>query len=170
MRIGRLALSLLILLALPTMSPAWANDKGKHLKIKEYEEGHAYCPARALAIGNVIVPAGRCYQLAVLRDTRGAFLAFMDPSVRIPSGRIERLDNSEGRRARGHIFFLVPIQRTAQIALVPVNTIQLIRLREEDEEDEDEDEHNAHVRRSTLIVAFPNLPVPNVSVTFVVTF
>src|SRR5262249_37457099 len=122
------------------------------------------------AIGNVIVPAGRCYKLAVLRDNRGAFLAFMEPSVRIPSGKIERLDSSEGRIARGRVFFLVPIRNTAQIALVPVNTIQLIRLHEEDEEDEDEDGHNARVRRSTLIVALPNLPVPNVSVTFVVTF
>jgi hypothetical protein len=170
MRIGRFALLLLGLLTLPTMSPVWASDKDKHIRVKEYEEGHAFCPSRALVIGNTIVPAGRCYELAVLRDNRGAFLAFMDPSVRIPSGKIERLDSSEGRKARGHIFFLVPIQNTAQIALVPVNTIQLIRLREEDEEDEDEEEHAVHVSRSTLIVVLPNLPIPNVSVTFVVTF
>jgi hypothetical protein len=170
MRIGRLALSLLILLALPTMSPGWANAKDKHIKVKEYEEGHAFCPPRALVIGNILVPAGRCYTLGVLRDNRGVFLAFMDPFVKIPSGKIERLDDSEGRKARRSVFFLVPIQPTARIALVPVNTIQLIRLHEEDEEDEDEDAHNVHLRRSTLIVALPNLPVPNVSVTFVVTF
>jgi hypothetical protein len=170
MRIGRLALVLLTLLALPTMSPASTNAKEKRIKVKEYEQGHAYCPPRALVMGNVIVPAGRCYKLAVLRDNRGAFLAFMEPSVKISSGRITRLDSSEGRRARGRIFFLVPIQNTAQVALVPVNTIQLIRLHEEDEEDEDEDEHSVHLRRSTLIVALPNLPVPNVSVTLVVTF
>jgi hypothetical protein len=170
MRIGRLALVSLILLALPTMSPGWANAKDKHTKVKEYEEGHAFCPQRALVIRNVLVPAGRCYTLAVLRDNRGAFLAFMDPSVRIPAGRIERLDDSEGRRVKRSIFFLVPIQPTARIALIPVNTIQLIRLHEEDEEDEDEDAHNVQLRRSTLVVALPNLPVPNVSVTFVVTF
>jgi len=152
------------------MSPVWANAKDKHVKVKEYEEGHAFCPPRALVIGRTIVPAGRCYTLAVFRDNRGAFLAFMDPSVRIPSGRIERLDGSEGRKVKGYIFFLVPIRNSAQIARVPVNTIQLIRLREEDEEDEDEDNHDVHVRRSTLIVALPNLPIPNVSVTFVVTF
>ena len=170
MRIGRLALLSLILLALPTMSPGWANARDKHIKVKEYEEGHAFCPPRALVIGNVLVPAGRCYTLAVLRDNRGAFMAFMDPSVRIPSGKIERLDDSEGRRVKRSIFFLVPIQGTPRIALVPVNTIQLIRLHEEDEEDEDEDAHNVHLRRSTLIVALPNLPVPNVSFTIVVTF
>ena len=108
MRIGRLALWSLILLALPTMSPGWANAKDKHIKIKEYEEGHAFCPPRALVIGNVLVPAGRCYTLAVLRDTRGAFLAFMDPSVRIPSGKIERLDDSEGRRSGGPFSFSYP--------------------------------------------------------------
>ncbi len=170
MRIGRLAVSLLILVALPTMSPGWATAKDKHIKVKEYEEGHAFCPPRGFVIGNVLVPSGRCYTLAVLRDNRGAFLAFMDPAVRIPSGKIERLDDEEGRRVKRYIFFLVPIQRNARIALVPVNTIQLIRLHEEDEEDEDEDAHNVHLSRSTLIVALPNLPVPNVSVTFVVTF
>jgi hypothetical protein len=170
MELGRLALVLLILLVLPMMSPGWVHAKDKHTKVKDYEEGRAFCPPRALVIGNVLVPAGRCYTLAVLRDPRGAFLAFMDPSVQIPSGKIERLDDSEGRKVKRHIFFLVPIQPTARIALVPVNTIQLIRLHEEDEEDEDEDAHNVHLRRSTLIVALPNLPVPNVSVTFVVTF
>jgi len=178
MRIARLALPLLVLLALPTMSPAWAYDKDKHgdkHKVTEYEQGHAFCPSRALVIENTIVPAGRCYQLAVLRDNRGAFLAFMDPSVRIPSGKIERLDSSEGRRARGHIFFLVPIRDAARIAVIPVNTIQLIRMREEDEEDEDRDEgrhgdrDEGHASHSTLIVALPNV-APNVSVTFVVTF
>ncbi len=177
MRMARLALPLLVLLALPTMSPVWAYDKDKHgdkhRKVTEYEEGHAFCPSRALVIGNTIVPAGRCYQLAVLRDNRGAFLAFMDPSVRIPSGKIERLDSSEGRKARGHIFFLVPIRDTARIALIPVNTIQLIRMREEDEEDEDRDgdrdRDEGRASRSTLIVALPNLS-PNLSVTFVVTF
>ncbi len=168
MRITRPALLFLALLTLPTVSPVWANARDKHVRVTEYEQGHAYCPHRPLAIGNMIVPAGRCYKVAVLRDTRGAFLAFMDPAVRLPSGEIERLNSSEGRRVRGRIAFLVPIRSTSQIALIPVNTIQLIRLREEDEEDEDEDQ--VRVRRSTLIVGVPNVSVPNVAVTFVITF
>ncbi len=172
MRIARLALLVLVLLALPTMPPVWASAKDKHVKVTEYEEGRAFCPSRALVIGNMLVPPGRCYQLALLRDTRGAFLAFVDPAVRIHSGEIERLDSSEGRKAKGHILFLVPILSTGQIALVPVNTIQLVRLREEDEEDEEEGdgEHAAHISRSKLIVILPNAPIPNVSVVFVVTF
>ncbi len=169
MRIARLALLLLVLLALPTMSPVWASAKDKHVKVTEYEEGHTFCPSRPLVISNTLVPPGRCYQLAVLRDNRGAFLAFVDPAVRIHSGEVERLDSSDGRKVRGHILFLVPIQSTDQIALVPVNTIQLIRLREEDEEEED-DEHEVHISRSKLIVILPNAPIPNVSVVFVVTF
>ncbi len=178
MRIGRLALSALVLTTLLTMSPVWAyadkdkekHDNERHTKVKEYEEGRAYCPSRALVIGGTIVPAGRCYQVAVLRDHRGTFLAFMDPEVRIPHGKIKRLEGEEGRKIKTHIFFLVPIQRTAQIAVIPVNTIQLIRLREEDEEDEDEHEYDRHAGHSTLVVAFPNLPVPNVTVVIGVTF
>jgi len=182
MRIGRLALSALVLTSLSTMSPIWAyadkdkerhEDRARHTKIKEYEEGRAFCPSRALVIGGTIVPAGRCYQVAVLRDHRGTFLAFMDPEVRIPHGKIKRLEGEEGRKIKTRIFFLVPIQRTAQIAVIPVNTIQLIRLREEDEdEDEDEDahEHDRRPTHSTLVVALPNLPVPNVTVVIGVTF
>lgn len=168
MRIGRAAVLCLLLLTLPTISPVWANAKDKHVKVTEYEQGHAYCPQRTLVIGSTIVPAGRCYKLAVLRDNRGAFLAFMNPAIRLPSKGIERLNDSEGRKVRGQIFFLVPIQTTNQIALIPVNSIQLVRLREEDEENEDEDQ--VQVNRSKLIVGLPNLPIPNVTVTFVITF
>ncbi len=168
MRITRPALLLLTLLTLPVLSPAWANAGDKHVRTSEYEEGHAYCPQRPMAMGHVVVPAGRCYTLAVLRNERGAFLAFMDPAVRLRSGGVERLTSWEGRRAWDRILFLVPIPSNTRIALIPVNTIQLIRLREEDEEDEDEDQ--PRVRRSTLIVAVPNVAVSNVAVTFVITF
>lgn len=168
MRITRPALLFFVLLTLPVFSPVWAKAGDRHVRVSEYEEGHAYCPHRPIAIGNVVVPRGRCYELAVLRDHRGAFLAFMDPDVRLPSREVRRLDSSEGRRASGLIAFLVPIQSTSRIALIPVNTIQLIRLREEDEEDEDEDQPRIH--RSTLIVAVPTSTVSNVAVTFVITF
>jgi hypothetical protein len=162
-----------VLVSLAATSPAVASggnsgDK-KHVKVSEYDEGHAYCPPRNVIIGNMAVRGGRCYQVAVVRNTRGAFLAFLDPTVRIPVGRLEYLDGDEGRGIRGHILYLVPMPMTNQLVLVPVNTIQLIRLREEDEEDEDED-HNEHIRRGNLVVIVPNAPTPNVSVTIVVTF
>lgn len=173
MRITRVALLLVVLVALPVMSPSRASAD-RHVKITDYEEGHAYCPRRAVVIGAMIVPAGRCYQLWVLRDRRGAFLAFMDPRVRLRAGRIERLDNEEGRQVRGHILFLVPMQNSPQLVLVPVNTIQLIRLREEDEENNQEgdqgDEGDRHVTHSKLIVMLPSMPVPNIAVTIVATF
>jgi len=154
-----------------TFPSAASGDKGdkKHVRVSEYGEGHAYCPPRNVVIGNMAVQGGRCYQVAVVRNTRGAFLAFLDPTVRIPVGRLENLDSDEGRGIRGHIIFLVPLPMTSQLVLVPVNTLQLIRLREEDEEDEDED-HSEHIRRGNLVVFVPNAPTPNVSVTIVVTF
>ena len=56
---------------------------------------------------------------------------------------------------------------TSQLVLVPVNTIQLIRLREEDEGDED---HRDHTGRGNLVVIVPQASTPNVSVTIMVTF
>lgn len=167
MRIVRFPLLLLVLLTFATWSPAWAGGDRKHVKVSVYDEGRAYCPPRALVIGRVAIPAGRCYRLAVLRDHRGAFLAFVDPSVRIPRGRLERLDDEEGGRIREHIFFLVPLQMTSQLVIVPVNTIQLVRLREEDDEDEDED-HVERINGGRLVVFLPTAPTP--SVTIVVTF
>ena len=181
MRVARLAVLLLLLLALPTMFAFRAGAEDRHSRVTEYGEGHAYCPPRALIIGAMIVPAGRCYKLGVLRDNRGAFLAFLDPGVRIHSGERERLDSDEGRGVRGQILFLVPMQMTGQIALLPVNTIQLIRLREVDEEgdrgeegdqegDHHDGDHRAHSGRGKLVVIIPNAPTPNVEVTIVVSF
>jgi hypothetical protein len=154
-----------------TFPSAALGDQGekKHVRVSEYGEGHAYCPPRNVVIGNMAVQGGRCYQVAVVRNTQGAFLAFLDPAVRIPVGRLENLNSDEGRGIKGHIIFLVPLPMTSQLVLVPVNTLQLIRLREEDQEDEDED-HNQHISRGTLVVFVPNAPTPNVSVTVVVTF
>ena len=166
---ARFFLTGLALVSLAATFPSAASGDKKHVRVSEYGEGHAYCPPRNVVIGNMAVQGGRCYQVAVVRNTRGAFLAFLDPAVRIPVGRLENLDSDEGRGLRGHIIFLVPLQMTSQLVLVPVNTLQLIRLREEDEEDEDED-HGERIRRGNLVVLVPNAPTPNVSVTIVVTF
>lgn len=167
MRQMRFFLILPVLVALAATSPALASGEKKHVRVSVYGEGHAYCPPRNLVIGNMAVRGGRCYQVAVVRNTRGAFLAFLDPAVRIPADRLERLDSGEGRGITRHIFYLVPLPMTSQLVLIPVNTVQLIRLREEDEEDEDE---NEHIHRGNLVVFVPQAPTPNVSVTIVVTF
>ncbi len=170
MRIIRFPLVVVVLLTLLPAFPALADSKGsKHIEVREFREGHAFCPSRALVIRNVAVRGGQCYVLAVLRSTRGAFLAFMDAAVRIPPGELVRLDTSSGQKIRSRIVFLVPIQTTPQILVIPVNTIQLVRLREEDEEDEDEDEQ-VRVLASRLIVILTSSPLPNVIVTFVVRF
>lgn len=168
MRHVRIFLVLVTLPALSAIFPA-AASADKHVRVSEYGEGRAYCPPRNAVIANMAVRGGRCYQVGVIRNARGAFLAFLDPSVRIPRGRLQRLDGEEGRRITGHIIYLVPMPLTSQLVLVPVNTFQLIRLREEDEEDEDED-HNEHISRGNLIVFVPQAQTPNVSVTIAVSF
>jgi hypothetical protein len=168
MRISRIALLLVVLLTVPLYAPAWARAAGKgggHARVSEYEEGRAYCPRRPIAIGRVIVPAGRCYTLAVFRNEHGAYLAFLDPAVRLHRQEAERLGSWEGRRAWNQILFLVPIPRDARIGLIPMNTIQLIRLREEDE-----DEGQPRAGRSALVVVVPAPTVPTVSATFVFNF
>jgi hypothetical protein len=167
MRHVRCCVILVVLVALAATSPALASGERKHVRVSVYGEGHAYCPPRNVVIGNIAVRGGRCYQVAVVRNTRGAFLTFLDPTIAIPTGRLERLDGDEGRSIRGHILYFVPLPMTNQLLLIPLNTVQLIRLREEDEEDEDD---NEHIRRGNLVVIVPNAPTPNVSVAIVVTF
>src|SRR5579859_3990794 len=170
MRMSRIALLLLVLLTVPLCAPAWtraAGKDGRHVRVNEYDEGRAYCPRRPITIGHVIVPAGRCYTLAVFRNEHGAYLAFLDPAVRLHRQEAEGLGSWEGRRAWNQILFLVPIPRDARTALIPMNTIQLIRLREEDEND---DEGRPRAGRSALVVVVPAPAVPTVSATFVINF
>lgn len=154
-------------LVLPLCAPVWARADGKddrHRRTTDYAEGNPYCPRRPIAIGRVVVPAKRCYTLAVFRNDRGAYLAFLDPRVRLHRHEAERLGSLEGRMAWNQILFLVPIPRDARIGMIPMNTIQLIRLREEDDEDED------GPPRSALVVMVPAPAVPNVSATIVINF
>ena len=179
MRIRRLLVVFPVLLALTGFLPARAssdNERPRHVKVTEYREGRAICPSRRLVIGNVAVHGGRCYLPAVLRDSQGAFLAFVDPAVRIPPGQLVRLDTTEGRALKARILYLVPMpaQMTAQVLVIPVNTVQLVRLREEDDEEEDGDsnqhegDQSTHIVGSRLTVIMTGAPLPNLSVTFVV--
>ncbi len=167
MRAAQCILLVLMLLAFGTVDPAAASAKKV---VTVYQEGDVFCPRRAFVVGNVAVQAGRCYTPVVFRDRRGAFFAFMDPSVQMSRGQLVRLDTREGRRARAGIFFFVPIRVTRQVSLIPVNTIQLVRLQEEDEVDDDDDDDDAHrhIKRARLIIVFPT--TPDVTVTIVVNF
>jgi hypothetical protein len=85
--------------------------------------GDPFCPTRTLVAGNVIIPAGQCFMLSVLRDRTGTFLAFVPQGERIPPGQLVRLNTPAGPKLRGRLF-LIPISTGA--ALVPLNTMTLV--------------------------------------------
>jgi hypothetical protein len=127
------ALALAVTLALGGVALAGPSPKGgppRPVKVKAYKPGELFCPAAVLVVGGVVIQAGRCYVLLVLRDSRGTFLAFAAPDVRIPPGQLVRLNTPAGAKLRGRIFYLVPLRTTAEI--VPVNSVTVIAVREED--------------------------------------
>ena len=118
-------------LVLVAVAQAGPGPKPKvHQKEVVVEEGRTFCPSTALVYGRTVIRPGRCYTLAILRNTQGAFLAFTEPGVRIPPGQLVRLNTPAGAKLRGRIFYLVPLQTTA--VFVPVNAIQLVPVRVED--------------------------------------
>lgn len=121
---------LIVLLGLTLLGVAAEAKPAKPLKVKTYGQGQVFCPTSVLVAGGIVIQTGRCYTLYVLREPRGTFLAFAEPRAFIPPGQIVRLSTPAGRKARGRIFYLVPIQTTA--VLVPMNTITLVAVRLED--------------------------------------
>ena len=138
-------------------SGAGAGPKGStddhHGKSFTRNRGELFCPAAPLAPlvrGGIIIPAGRCYVLSVLRDDRGTFLAFAPPDAHIPPGQLVRLNTPAGPKLKGRMF-LVPIQAAA--VLVPVNTVTLVATHIED-------------TGPRLAITLVGMPVPNVTVIF----
>ncbi|MGH2452774.1 MAG: hypothetical protein ACRDF5_03290 [bacterium] len=121
---------LVVLLSVALLGIAADAKPAKPLKVKAYGQGQVYCPASVLVAGGIIIRAGRCYTLYVIRDGRGTFLAFAQPQAFIPPGQIVRLNTPAGAKVKGRIFYLVPIQTTA--VLVPMNTMTLVAVRVED--------------------------------------
>ena len=161
MRARVLVLALVLLLAVGT--PAAADRKAK-----AYKEGQVYCTAGALVMGPVVIQGGRCYLLGVYRDTRGTFLAFINPAVLVTPGQLIRLDSSAGHRLRAQIVYLVPIHMSGLVvAPIPVNTIQLVAIREEHRHDDDDD-GDPRSDRTVLVIA--GMPTPELSVTFILRF
>lgn len=164
------ALVVAVSLVLSGPGPALAHDKGP----RDYNKGQVYCPSRALVVGNVVVPSGRCYILAVVRDGRGTFLAFLHPRAKVPDHPV-RLDSGEGRKIQAQIVYLVPVQAGLAVVTIPLNTIQLVRIQERhehDDEDDDDDEQDADgkIKTEKVVLVITGVPVPNLTVTFVVRF
>jgi hypothetical protein len=88
-----------------------------------HHAGDLYCPTRTLVAGNVVIPAGQCFMLSVLRDRTGTFLAFVPRGEKIPPGQLVRLDTPAGPKLRGRLF-LIPLSTSG--ALVPLNTMTLV--------------------------------------------
>jgi len=169
-----IAIFIAVFLAVSIPGPAFAD----HKRPKHHQKGQVYCPTQVMVVGKVVVQPGRCYLLAVVRDGRGTFLAFVNPKVKIQSRRVH-LDSDEGRKIRGQIIFQVPLAATGLgVMTIPLNTVQLVQVQEryehdKDDDDDDDDDRKREGRRKdkekvTLVVT--GVPIPNLSVTFVVNF
>ena len=127
--VGLIALILVVPSA--TAGPKWESGgpNGHPAKILTRDPGQVFCPSAALLYGSVLIPAGRCYVLSVLRNGGGTFLAFVPPDAKIPPGQLVRLNTPAGAKLHGRLF-LVPIQ--TNVVLVPANTVTLVATRIED--------------------------------------
>ncbi len=138
------------LLAVALVAPG-VGAGSKFRRVKHYRAGEVFCASRALvAVGNGVVIRERCYVVALLRDGRGTFLAFLDPEVRIPPGQLVRLSTPAGAKLRGRIFYLVPVRT---VVAVPVDTLVIVPVRVEEEDS-----------RLTVILTGPQ--APNLTVIF----
>lgn len=122
-----IALTVVLTLAVATASTTEADSRGRHGKVEVVEQGQVFCPSATLVFRNVVIPRGHCSVLTVLRNTRGTFLAFVEPREEIPRNQVVLLTTPVGVKLRRRILFLVPIQPA--IAVVPVNTIALVPVR-----------------------------------------
>ena len=148
-----------------TAIPAQADKRSK-----DFEKGEAFCPTHVLVVGTVIVQPGRCYVLAVLRNGRGTFLAFLNPSVRLSKQHGTNLDSDDGRQISARVIYLVPIGAAGISAgAISLNTVQLVRIHEVDEEGEHEND-NQDQGNGKVVLVVTGIPIPNLAVTFVVRF
>lgn len=94
------------------------------LRVAHVTQGQAFCPTSALSVGGIVIGRGRCYTLFLVRDERGSFLAFGPPAGMIPPGQIVRLSTPAGAKAKGRIFYWVPLHTS--VALLPINSIKTV--------------------------------------------
>jgi len=147
-RMGLLALGLVLILGVG----GDARPKWKEPKVRLLAPGETFCVSDRLVApnGRIVIQEGRCYRLAILRNREGTFLAFLDPTVRIPPGQLVRLSTPAGPKLRGRIFYLVPVQA---VTVIPVDTIVLVPVRVED-------------LGPSLIVIVTNSSLPRITVWF----
>jgi hypothetical protein len=148
-----------------TATPAQADKRSK-----DFEKGEAFCPTHVLVVGTIIVQPGRCYVLAVLRNGRGTFLAFLNPSVRLSNRQGTNLDSDDGRKIAAKVIYLVPIGTTGLSAAIPMNTVQLVGIHEEDRHEEEGENNNVDQGSDKVVLVVTGIPIPNLAVTFVVRF
>ncbi|MDR5683770.1 MAG: hypothetical protein QN163_07080 [Armatimonadota bacterium] len=88
-----------------------------------------FCPDRSVAVGAVVIRAGRCYRTAVLRTERGVSLLFLQPGVWIPPGQLVRMNTPAGPKLQGRVFYTVPLQLGQPVvARTPIGTIQQVNV------------------------------------------
>lgn len=167
-RFSALLVALILVLSIPAVVSA------DHKRSREYKRGQIYCPSQALVVRNIVVQSGHCYVLAVVRDGRGTFLAFVNPKVKVSARRVHQ-DSKDGRKIKAHIIHLVPIESTGFASVsIPLNTIQLVQVQERHEHnrnDDDDDEDGERKRdKEKVVLVVTGIPAPNLTVTFVVKF
>ncbi len=142
-------LAVILLAVMLGATVVWARPKVR--RVKHYQAGEVFCASHALmAVGDRVLIRERCYVVGLLRDSRGTFLAFLDPGVRLPPGQLVRLTTPAGEKVRGRIFYLVPVRA---VVAVPLDTLILVPIRVEDE-------------GSRLIVILTGPGQPNLTVVF----
>jgi hypothetical protein len=122
-----------LLLATPVATGAEADvrskekDQTQRRPVGVMRQGNAYCFDRPIAYGDVVIAGGRCYTFYVLRTATGAFLGF-GPSgpPMVPPGQLVRLDTPAGAKARGRLFYLVPIP--LRTITLPIDVIRLVTV------------------------------------------
>lgn len=123
------ALLVAALAAAPVAAKPGPHPAGGPKKVYVVGPSALFCPGRALLFGSIVISAGRCYTVLLLRDGRGTFLAFAAPRA-IPPGQLVRLGTPAGAKVRGRIFYLVPIRTTR--ALIPVGTVRVVAVEVQD--------------------------------------
>lgn len=88
--------------------------------------------------------------LLLVRDERGLFLAFGPREDMIPPGQIVRLSTPAGAKAKGRIFYWVPLQTNP--SLLPINSMKTVGVRVQDSGPQ-------------VVLALTGVPVP-ITVTF----
>lgn len=117
----------------------------------DVRQGTAFCPTSRLSAGGIVIRSGRCYTLFLVRDVRGVFLAFGPPAGMIPPGQIVRLSTPAGAKAKGRIFYWVPLH--TRVALLPINTIKAVGAR-------------VQTDGPRVVFALTGVPASNITVVF----